>query len=604
MNHTIRTLFVLTLLVVTTLCTAQNIRIQGTVTCEGKPVVGANISNTAEKGSIGLTDESGNFFILAPRDAELKITHVSYQEAIVPVKGRQQLNIELVANVVELEEVTIVTKVKNKVIPEPTDIEIQGNYFHLHTRFPVPAELFGSNTRLVIQPSIYDHTERTRENMKPLVFDGREYTLTQERMYDGDLTRDPLEPYITRKTTSGRKSDLLSYHDSLYVEHTGHDFRADVLLSLEDYNRILYTDSFTIARGTVKPMRLLDYTLQPLPLRDSTLIPRPEMQLRDSQGEIELTFLIGRTELDPNNPKNEEQIAHLAQEITRINQDVDASIKEVKITGVASPDGYYNANKRLAEQRAATALKKIQQQMGDELVRYVKFTAAGEVADWNDVAEMLEADQQEELLEGLRKALGKSSEHSLVYRSLKNHPGFDLLAKQYLPKLRKVTYQYEYSVFRNLNREEVLALHQEGKEQLSRYEYYLLSQFAENDSVRASYLEEALQHYDRYIYAANELAQIRIRQGKPDEKLLKPYAVRGTSPEVLGNHMIALMHHGLYAEALEVWNLLPTGSCDPLLEAVVMALNGHYEEAEPILCQGNPRNEVVFLLARKENKFK
>ena len=37
----------------------------------------------------------------------------------------------------ELDEVTITSKVKDKVIPEPTDIEIKGNYFHLKTRVPV-----------------------------------------------------------------------------------------------------------------------------------------------------------------------------------------------------------------------------------------------------------------------------------------------------------------------------------------------------------------------------------------------------------------------------------------------------------------------------------
>ena len=35
--------------------------------------------------------------------------------------------------VIELDEVTITSKVKDKVIPEPTDIEIKGNYFHLKT---------------------------------------------------------------------------------------------------------------------------------------------------------------------------------------------------------------------------------------------------------------------------------------------------------------------------------------------------------------------------------------------------------------------------------------------------------------------------------------
>ena len=599
MRQLLRICALVMLVTTASVCGAQNIRIQGKVTCEGKPVAGANVSNTQENGSIGTTDESGVFMVLAPRNAQLKITHVAYQEAVVKVKGRQVINVELISNVVELEEVTIVTKVKNKVIPEPTDIEIKGNHFHLHTRFPVPKELFDSNTRLVIQPSIYDHTDKSRKRLKPLVFDGREYALTQTRMYDGELTRDPLAPYITRKTTPGRKSDLLAYHDSTYVEHTGHEFQADVVLSLEDYNRIIYTDSFTIARGTVNPLRMLNFKLEPLPSEEK-MKPHPEMQLRDTEGEIELTFRIGRTELDPNNPNNERQIERLAHELDVQAQQTDATLKEVRITGVASPDGYYEANQTLARQRAETALRKLRQRLCGELVEYVKLEANGEVASWDEVARLLEENHEEELLEQLREAQQKARNNRELYQALKSSKAFGPLAKTYLPKLRKVTYRYVYSIFRNLNHREVMELRERG-EQLSRYEYFLLADGATNDSLKASYLEEGLKQHQPFAYAANELAQIRIRQGAPDIHLLESYIDTDAPTCILSNQIIALLHHHRAAEALEVWNKMPNGTCNPYLEALVMAFNGHYDDAEPILCNGDPVNEVVFMLARKQN---
>ena len=80
---------------------------------------------------------------------------------------------------------------KDKVIPEPTDIEIKGNYFHLKTRVPVPKEMFNSHRRLVLQPSIYDVTLKKRLLMRPVVFDGDTYNTTQNRMYDYDIDKDP-----------------------------------------------------------------------------------------------------------------------------------------------------------------------------------------------------------------------------------------------------------------------------------------------------------------------------------------------------------------------------------------------------------------------------
>ena len=61
----------------------------------------------------------------------LKFTCVGYEDNTVKVAGMQILNVVLIDAVIELDEVTITSKVKDKVIPEPTDIEIKGNYFHL-----------------------------------------------------------------------------------------------------------------------------------------------------------------------------------------------------------------------------------------------------------------------------------------------------------------------------------------------------------------------------------------------------------------------------------------------------------------------------------------
>ena len=55
-----------------------------------------------------------------------KYTCVGYEDKTVKVAGKQILNVVLKDAVIELDEVTITSKVKDKVIPEPTDIEIKG----------------------------------------------------------------------------------------------------------------------------------------------------------------------------------------------------------------------------------------------------------------------------------------------------------------------------------------------------------------------------------------------------------------------------------------------------------------------------------------------
>ena len=602
MKTTIRTILLLICTLMVSNLHAQSIRVQGKVTYEDQPVSGVNIVIAGETGSIGTTDESGNFSVIAPRDGRLRFTHVSYETKTVLVRGRHELNVQLVSGVTELQEITITSNIKDKVMPEPTDIEIEGNFFHLRTRFPVPAALFHSNHRLVIQPFIYDVHDGTSRSLRPLVFDGKEYNATQTRMYYGHLEEDPLERFVRTKETPNGQNDLLFYHDSIFVENIEHDYRADVLLSIENYHRVLYTDSMTIARGTVNPMRMLEYRFEPLVLNDSTVVPRPEMQMHDTKGEIQLTYLIGKTELDPNNPENEQNIEKLVHEISQIAYNPDASIQNITVTGVASPDGYPEANSRLAEQRAATALDRIQDKLGD-LARYANFVPKGEVALWDSVAAMLKADQNIELSNRVKALLKQcNNDPYRTYRALKSKPGFDVIAKEYLPKLRRVSYEYNYSVLRHLNREEVLALYAKDPKKLTRYEYFLLSLYARNEEERVKYMEDALKTYDRFLYAANELAQIRIRQGRPDDKLLEPYVDKGTPHEILCNHITALLNRGRYSEAQRVLEVMGYGKCDPMMESIVLAMNGEYEEAAPLLCQDNPTNEVIFMLANKDNQ--
>ncbi len=70
------------------------------------------------------------------------------------------------------------------------------------------------------------------------------------------------------KTTSSRKGDIIAYHDSIYIEYLQHDYRADVHLAMENYRNIIYRDSFSIARGTVNPLRFLEYKFSAFSLTD------------------------------------------------------------------------------------------------------------------------------------------------------------------------------------------------------------------------------------------------------------------------------------------------------------------------------------------------
>ena len=57
------------------------------------------------------------------------------------------------------------------------------------------------------------------------------------------------------------------------------------------------------------------------------------MQLRDTKGEVNLTFLVGKADLDDKNPQNQVELNRLNQELRAIETNPDASLKSFHITG-------------------------------------------------------------------------------------------------------------------------------------------------------------------------------------------------------------------------------------------------------------------------------
>ncbi|WP_303010722.1 tetratricopeptide repeat protein [uncultured Bacteroides sp.] len=583
---------------------AQRIRVQGHITNpQGKSVPNVNVLNPVNDERIEMSDEDGRYSVLVEKNGSLKFTCIGYEDKTVKVAGKQILDVVLKDAVIELDEVTITTKVKNKVIPEPTDIEIKGNYFHLKTRVPVPKEMFNSHRRLVLQPSIYDVTRGERLLMRPVVFDGSTYNTTQRRMYDSDIEKDPLHEYIRVKTTSSRKGDVIAYHDSIYIEYLQDDYRADVHLAMENYRNIIYRDSFSIARGTINPLRFLEYKFSAFNLTDKKYLPKPVMQLRDTKGEVNLTFLVGKADLDDKNPQNQVELSRLNKELHAIETNPDASLKSFHITGVASPDGSYESNLRLAKLRTDKALERILSQLDSETRKILEVKSDASVASWKEVVELLKKDSRQDMAKEVEDLIRQYEKIPYrLHQVLKSKPFYKEIAATYLPKLRKVQYTYGYSVFRSLTDEEIRQLYRKNPKELTRFEYYRMIAITKNPGEREKYCREALELYENFTYAANELAVATIQKDAPDSKILEPFISKSAPVELLSNQAIALLHEGKYTKADSILALVPEEAVSDDLQAIVQALAGYYDDAFEKVAATGPLNEVVMLLAMKRNQ--
>lgn len=581
---------------------AQRIRIQGHITnTHGKSVPDVNIIDPITNERIEISDEDGRYVVKAEKSGSLKYTCIGYEDQTVELKGRQVVNVVLKDAVFELDEVTVTSKIKDKVVPEPTDIEIKGNYFHLKTRIPVPKELFSTNRRLVIQPSLYDINDQKRLLMRPMVFDGDAFQITQKRMYHGNEKNDPLHEYITVKSTPYRQSDVLVYHDSIYIQELKHDYRADVHLAMENYRFVVYRDSFSIARGTVNPLRFLDYQFSASHITDRRYLPRPVMQLRDTQGEVNLTFVINQADLDDRNPQNQRELNRLNDELAAIEQNPDASLHSFHITGVASPDGSYATNLRLAKMRTDKALERILARLTPESRSSLKVQSDAEVASWDTVVALLRKDSLYTRADEIEELMHQYKSYRLN-QALKGKPYYQELATRYLPSLRKVRYTYEYSIFRTLTDAEIHQLYQQRPQELTRFEYYRMIATAATPAEKERLCREAMALHHHFSYAANELAYCMIEQGTPDSRILQPFVSATAPAELLSNQIIALLDEGKYASADSLLSFLPETEHFTQLRAITGALAGYHTETFDAVAATSPLNKVVMLLAMKRNE--
>ena len=551
---------------------------------------------------VGLTDEDGKYSVIVPVNGILNFTCLGYDGQDIKVKGRQIIDVVLVSTAVKIQEVSVVAKIKNKVIFEPSEIEVVGNYFHLRTRFKVPAEMFSSNTRLIVQPTLYNITRKKGVLLKPVVTDGREYTLTQERMYEFDLKNDPLEPYI-RKSEMTKNGELVAYHDSAYIENLKEDFRADIRLSLENYNRILFTDSFQIARGLVNPLRFFEYKLKAKDITDERYFPKPELQLRNDRGEVELSFLPGKADINDRDPKNASELAKLRERLSSIETNPDAKLQTFSILGVSSPEGPHDKNLVLAKKRMDLAVNRILSHLNKETLDFLKIQTGSKVETWQTAIEMMRRDSLFGQAQDLQNIVNKYPDSpDKQWRAIIRLPYYrSVIVPHYLPLMRRVEYNFDYSIYRFLTDAEIKELYLKDYKQLSRHEFWRMFEIAESDEEKETIYKQALEVYPKFMLAANNLSALYINQGRPDDSILESFISKDAPEEVLTNQAVALLSNWKYEKADSVVSLIPDGVSSEYLKSVTRALNGNYEEALATFGQEGGINEVVLLLALKRN---
>ncbi len=588
---------------------ARTINIHGLITLKGsgEPVSGVTIYNAKTNKLLGITGDEGRYHISADSEDELIFSGMSCQETRETVNGRLEINVSMIPEANELNEVVVMAQGNNKtLITEPADLDVKGNHLSLKTKVKIPAKLFSSQVRMIIQPCIYNVTARHLSYLTPVVYDGWRYADTQERMYDWDLKLDSLTQHRQVKTDSYRKESTVYIIDSLYVHNPKDDYMGVIMSSLENYNNIIYTDTFEIARGTVNPLRFLDYDLPPMLMEEERFLPTPEVELRDASGEMNLIFPVGKSELDFSLGNNATELQKLIDEFRTIENAPDMTLKKFSIFGYASPEGKYASNRKLASRRMESAMSMVLQSIDPSLRRNAEISSDAEVSKWEEIVAMLRVDSLDTEADAVGGVIDKYKTIDAQSKAMTRLPFYKTLLKdKYLPRLRRVSYNIVSSRYRPLTDDEIAELYVSNPKGLSKYQFYRYYSVREG-AEREQALKMALSTHPDFVVAATDLSEIMLKRGENPKQILKPFFDDPKKWDKLPqstryNMGVACMDSMNYSLADSILSTVDDTEKTHKALIYCKALNGHYQDVMQEICEDSPLNEVLLLLAVKDN---
>ena len=592
---------------------AQDIRIQGKVTdiATGEPIAAVNIIDDGYV--IAYSDIDGNYSCTVARDAELIFYSGQHEEVKIKVNNRQIINVQMQMLTIEISEAVVTASYGNTTVyVEPSDLQLVGDHFVLKTNVRIPRKQFDLNSRFIFQPVLYDATLKDSTYFRPVVIDGFNYHINQQRYFSFDSSKDKLADYVVTNELS-QTDNIYFYKDSLYVDpkNVNNDFRSDCYIGINGLFRREntrpgakkdYEDTLQIAKGTVNPLRFIEYNIHPQELTDTNLIPKPEMKLLMDAGVSKINFVLGKAKVDESDAESVQNIQSIKQKIQAIVNNEFATLKSIEIVGYASPEGSYKQNLSLAKARTDLILKELAASLDPSVAKFVELTSNSVVEPWSKVAEILRESDPE--LAGYIDDLvyRYADTHDQIIPHMRKHAKYrSYLLKEILPDLRKVEYTLNYSEFRKLRDHEIWDRYNAKTEEISRYEYWRLIDTAPDSLTRYSLITEGLEKYPNFTYVANDLAVQLIKQDSVNLEILKPSLGRKAPEPIIYNQALMALGAREVAMADSLSRLLPMNDTTAYLKSITAALAGDYEGAYPQLASRGGLNEVLLLLCMERN---
>ena len=578
-----------------------------------------------------MSRQDGEYELTVPIYGSLLFYKHPFKPVLVKVRGRNRHDVvieatRVITDAVIVEEGKKTTK-KGKVVAFGNKFAVKDYPYFIDRERLGDVEGAGrTNARMVTQMFLTnaDGTD-TLEYFSPRVYDGEQFHQTQYHW-----RRDCLYEIADTLPRLTLDRDSVMFNLQFKVPHPEQLYFCKANIWLQDYIKTYYRDTVELLNtGRVsRPFQFLEYSFSHGKLDPQTYYKEPRRELVATPKNMKLKFRQGLAQLDLSDRRTAASLDSLKQELGNISADVASTLKEIHFHGFASPEGPYEKNRVLSQDRTATVKKNVVSGLPSETLSRVYSTSSGSVAPWSQVADMLEADSFVEEAARIREIIRKHPANIGAQGFLiKKLNFYRRLVVPRLETLRIVKCEYIAEVSRYLTPEEILLRYNSdpdfasGKKLLTLNEYWhlfhLLNDPEELESLYRIALDASFKAEREYwALPANNLAVTMLEKRQVDTLLLKPFInerrplnysemdmetgkrrIINAEPVVV-NQVLMLMQAKDYSRAEELSSLLTESH--PMLRAIVCCLGGYLDPEKPEdvkliskISESSPRNQVI-----------
>jgi outer membrane protein OmpA-like peptidoglycan-associated protein len=277
------------------------------------------------------------------------------------------------------------------------------------------------------------------------------------------------------------------------------------------------------------------------------------VKVREERGSAFLCFEVNKWDIKPDYMTNPAELQKIHNSVNLVKNDSDVTIRKMTIEGFASPEGPYDRNQQLSENRME-ALKSYLQR--SNIAKGIRIEASGKGENWEGMMKDLRTNtsipQRSKLL-SIASGKGTQDEKERLMR--KDAPeGFAYIVKNEFPKLRCTNYTVIYTV-RPFTLEESERVFETRPINLNLNEIYRLAdKYADNREKYYSIIRKAYMLYPNDTYINLTLACLAIKRGDVDEAADHLNKVKDCPEKTMNEGLVAYLKGDL-AKAVQLVEL-------------------------------------------------